>query len=143
MKIKRSSLAVVVFSVLLFATYVTIIVLLGFYFRISFTYRMVLVGLLAATIVMLMVLGINNYWLIKRRRENIGNSYEFYVDDLINTTGVGVIIFSKDGEIIWVSQFVDQRFEKTLIGQDLNVLEKTLPKSCNREKTSFVLKLTP
>ncbi|XP_023226560.1 uncharacterized protein LOC111627221 [Centruroides sculpturatus] len=98
---------------------------------------MVLVGLLAATIVMLLMLGANNYWSIKRRRENIGNSYEFYVDDLINTTGVGVIIFSKDGEIIWVSRFVDERFEKTLIGQDLNVLGEDFAEKLQSGKDKF------
>jgi len=41
-----------------------------------------------------------SYFLIKRKRETIRKSFNFYIENLVSTAGVGLIAFNETGDII-------------------------------------------
>lgn len=59
------------------------------------------------------------YIIIKRKREEIRGSFDYFVEEEVSASGVGVIIYSAEEDIIWTSRFIEQRIGKNIIGKKI------------------------
>ena len=57
---------------------------------------------------------------ILRNRNVIAKSFNTYVEEQISLFGMGVIVFNKNNTVIWVSDFIEERFSLKLIGKSLH-----------------------
>ncbi|VEU59916.1 hypothetical protein [Mesomycoplasma neurolyticum] len=57
------------------------------------------------------------------RRTNVVNSsiYE-YVNDVVEENNLGLILYSANGKIIWISSFIKKRFGEQIIGKSVDFL---------------------
>lgn len=100
MKTSKLNIILWLLASILISFLIVMIILINTYFVISDNHKIILLILLSLVIVFNICLAFSAYFAIKKRRENIKQSYDFYVENMINTTGIGVIIFNSDGEVI-------------------------------------------
>ena len=58
----------------------------------------------------------------RKRRMHLSKSFNFHIESMIGSVGVGAIIFDEKLNIIWVSKFIEQRFKGNIFGKNLNDL---------------------
>lgn len=75
---------------------------------------------------------------LKRKREEIAGSFDYYVEELVSVTGVGLITYSEDGEIIWASKFIDDKFENSIIGRKVTSISPDFAKNFVKGEQNFV-----
>ena len=100
------------------------------------------IGILLISIGTVLVLAnllvfIVSYVHVSRKREKIKKSFDYYVDTMVATTGVGLITFNEDGDIIWTSKFVNDRVERQLIGKNLDTVSSSFTKSYQNGEKRF------
>ena len=98
--------------------------------------------IIASSLVFLVVFLISlnlfsNYFLVKRRREDIKDSFDYYIETQIASSGAGAIIFNKKDEIIWASKFIDDRFAENIIGKQISMLSNRFKEELQNGKTDF------
>lgn len=136
---KTSKLTIILWflAIVLIAFLIIIIILINTYFNISDNHKIVLLILISVAIIFNISLAFSSYFAIKKRRENIKQAYDFYVENMISSSGIGVIIFNSDGEVIWVSKFIDERFSNDLIGKKLISISFEFEKNYLLGKSKF------
>ncbi|AWX69465.1 DHH family phosphoesterase [[Mycoplasma] anseris] len=75
----------------------------------------------------LWVIGLSIYTLVifKRHLRNVyitNKSLNYYFEEQISNHGMGIIMFSDNGTIIWVSKFIENRFARNIIGKNIKSL---------------------
>lgn len=55
-----------------------------------------------------------------RNERLVQNSINSYIENIISTISIGVIIFQPNGKIVWASNFIYERFGKNVVNQHLN-----------------------
>lgn len=56
---------------------------------------------------------------IKEKSMNIKKSINFYFENNISNSGIGIIVLSPTGKIIWISEFVSARFNKKVVNKQI------------------------
>lgn len=127
-------LTLIIFSSIIFIAYVAFSILINLEF---YEDRLILfiIGtfIFAANFILMGA----SYLLLKRKREKIRQSFNFYIENLVSTAGVGMISFNDEGEIIWISEFLANRFGKQLIGKKLSFISPSFAKKYEKGKSDF------
>ena len=131
-------ITLIIFSTVLFTAYVAFAVLINLQFDHDRLIIFIMVTFIYATNFILMGA---SYLLLKRKREKIRKSFNFYIENLISRTGVGIISFNDEGEIIWISDFLAKRFEKQLTGRKLTSISPSFAKNMKKEILFLDLKM--
>ena len=76
-------------------------------------------------------------FILRRRRVAINRSFDKYVEESIANAGVGVLLFNESTEIIWTSNFIEQRLNKEVIGKKLHTLSPSFEESFSKGLTTF------
>ncbi|WP_168388344.1 DHH family phosphoesterase [Mycoplasma marinum] len=74
---------------------------------------------------------------IRKQRVEIKKSFDYYIEELISTTGIGVIIFNSEGMIIWTSKFISERFNNKLMGKNISDISKEFEKHYKNNELEF------
>ncbi|CAM9119031.1 DHH family phosphoesterase [Mycoplasma todarodis] len=77
---------------------------------------------------------------IRRQRVEIKKSFDYYIEELISSSGIGTIIFNSEGIIIWSSKFISERFNNRLIGKNVGDISKEFQDHYHNNKTDFTFK---
>ncbi len=124
-KIKNSlknSIVSIVSFVFLIGVLLTIFLLVYFYGNdnLNNAAEIAIYALLAfAAIVLIVFIAV----LTKHQKEKvkkINNSMNFYVENLISTLSIGIVIFQPNGKILWSSNFIEERFGKKINNESIN-----------------------
>ncbi len=137
MKISKHTITLWILAALLITFFILIISLINTYFEISTSHKVILLIFLSIMIIFNIVLVFTTYLIFKKRREDIKQAYDFYIENMVTSSGVGVIIFNNDGEVLWVSKFIDERFSNALIGKKLLSLSFEFEKNYLLGKSKF------
>lgn len=137
MKISKSTIILSTLAGFLIGFFVVLIGLINTYFEISNSHKVTLLVLIFTMIVFNIILAFITNLTIKKRREDIKHAYDFYIENMVTASGVGVIIFNSDGEVIWVSKFIDERFSNALIGKKLLSISFEFEKNYLLGKSKF------
>ena len=78
---------------------------------------------------------------INKKRESISKSFDYYVEKVIATTGIGLISFNDDGNINWISDFVAKRVSHRLIGKKISTISKSFNEGFKSGQRVFIFKL--
>ena len=108
----------------LFLLYIIIDILISKAGTLSLLHR---VAISSTTFIFLLSWFIFVYFGIKKnknRKEEIRKAFDFYVEQHISKIGVGLLIFSKEGFVIWTSDFIEERFGSKIIGTKLEKISK-------------------
>lgn len=62
----------------------------------------------------------------KNSRKLISKGINYYVENLVSTLSIGIVVFRPNGEILWVSDFIENRFGEKIINKDINFFNKDL-----------------
>ncbi len=73
----------------------------------------------------------------KRKREEIKKSFDYYVENLVSVSGIGLIAFNEDSEIIWTSQFIAARYKQNLLGKKVSAISPEFEKKYLAGDRSF------
>lgn len=98
------------------------------------TWVSILIALLSLTDVAMLFA---TYLIIKRKRENIKASFDHYVEEQVSASGIGVLIFNNDQDIIWCSRFVEERLGRNIIGKKLISLSEDFARRYENGDKSF------
>lgn len=63
---------------------------------------------------------------IKERSMNTRKSINFYFENNISNSGIGIIVLSPIGQIIWISEFISSRFNKKVINKQITEIIPSL-----------------
>ena len=77
---------------------------------------------------------------VKKRREVIQKSFDSYVEESISIVGAGIIIYNEYFEIIWISNFIQQRLNMSLIGKSVASLPG-FKESIDEGKNPFIVEI--
>lgn len=93
-----------------------------------------IVGILA---VFLSILGIafSLVRITRKQRITVRKSYQYYTETLVSKSGLGLIIFDKNENIIWVSDFLYDRGFGNLIGKQLSSFAPNMKSLISKAKT--------
>ncbi len=83
------------------------------------------IAIIIASSVMLFTISfiiLMSFFILKRKRQEIRKAFDFYVEELMSTSGVGMIMYDEEGQIFWTSQFIENRLEKSLIGTRVHAI---------------------
>lgn len=85
---------------------------------------------------MLTIMSNVSFFIFKKKfynRENfIKNSINNYIENLVSSMSVGIIILEPNGKIIWVSEFIEERFSNKIVNSHISNLISEI----NFEKTN-------
>ena len=140
MKNKVFKIIILVMAAILFGAYITSIVL-TLNSDMSTTLKYVIVGLATFMIVSNVIVIAATINSTKRKREDIKRSFDSYVEESVATTGVGLIIFDNDQNIVWISKFIEDRLNKSLIGKKLLTLSESFANEYEKGKPMFRFEL--
>ena len=62
---------------------------------------------------------ISNYKLSKEKSFNVKKTLNFYFENIVSKSGMGIIVLASTGKIIWVSDFIVSRFDKKIINKEI------------------------
>ncbi len=103
--------------------------------RITLLVSVMLVILMSAVLIV-------SVWMISRKqRVKIKQSLEQYMEELISVVGVGTIMFSNNGIIIWTSKFINERFNNSLMGKKIIDIHPNFTKEFYSERVNFIFEL--
>ncbi|WKX02707.1 DHH family phosphoesterase [Candidatus Mycoplasma mahonii] len=74
---------------------------------------------------------------VNKRREKIKKSFDYYIDYMVASVGVGLISYNGEGDIIWTSKFIDQRIDRQLVGKKLINLSESFKKEYEHGRQEF------
>ncbi|QJB71367.1 DHH family phosphoesterase [Mycoplasma sp. 1654_15] len=57
-----------------------------------------------------------------KRSINVNNFFYKHFENVLSENGMGVVVFSTDGKIVWASEYILNLYQKTLIGKPVDVL---------------------
>ena len=114
---KKYTYTFVIFPILILATFIAF--LLTVEFLIEERYKAIVIGMGAGLMAINFIFLFVGFFAIQKRREVIARSFDFYVENTISSTGVGLIAFDDEGTIIWVSELVIKRISKSILGRKL------------------------
>lgn len=137
MKINKLKILLWILAISLLTFFVILITLINTFFEISNYHKTILLIFLVFVILFNIFLSFTSYLYLKSRREDIKQAYDFYIENMVSSSGLGVIIFNSDGEVIWVSKFIDERFANKLIGKKLISLSFDFEKNYLLGKSKF------
>ncbi len=60
-----------------------------------------------------------NYRVSKEKSLNVKKSLNFYFENIVSKSGMGIVVLSSTGKIIWVSDFIASRFDKKIINKQI------------------------
>lgn len=129
-------LAFLIFSILIICIFTEILVLLlnqNISPIIKYSILSLVSFLLASDFIVLII---SSFLLIKKR-ENIRESFDLYIEESISIAGVGLIVFNEAKDIIWISKFVEERVGKKIIGIKLNSLSKSFNEELQKNNPMF------
>ena len=56
----------------------------------------------------------------------VNKGINYYVENLVSELSIGIIIFQANGEILWISDFIEERFGERIINETLNYFNKDI-----------------
>lgn len=57
-----------------------------------------------------------------KRSINVNNFFYKHFENVLSENGLGVVVFSTDGKIVWASEFIYNLYQKALIGKSVDTL---------------------
>ena len=78
---------------------------------------------------------------VKKRREVIQKSFDSYVEESISIVGAGIIIYNEYFEIIWISNFIQQRLNMSLVGKSVASLPG-FKEAIDEGKNPFIVEIS-
>lgn len=113
-----------VLSGIFVAILIVFFLLINFYFEMPSKEKLV-ASIFTAVLAIadLLILGAS-YFVIKRKREDIKKSFDYFVENQISNTGVGAIIYNNDSDIIWTSKFIEHRLGTSIIGKKITSISE-------------------
>ena len=80
--------------------------------------------------------------IIRRKKQIVLNKFDHYIEKEISKTGSGALLLEPNSlEIIWASNFLEQKFNKTLIGRKITSISPEFKKNYELNKKNFVFKI--
>ena len=137
MKINKLTIAVITISSIIASIILIFFILLSTYFSFPNNEKVVVSVLFmisAALIISIMMIG---YWTIKKRKEVLEESFYKNIEERTAASGLGVLIFNEDQEIIWTSTFIERRLGRTIIGKKISSISKNFENKLISGKTDF------
>ncbi|MGL6125298.1 MAG: DHH family phosphoesterase [Metamycoplasmataceae bacterium] len=87
------------------------------------------ISIIVVLTILLIVAIIFVIWNYKWSREwslNIKKSVNFYFENVVASSGMGIVVLSSTGKIIWISDFIYSRFSKKIINKQITELIPSL-----------------
>ncbi len=132
----KNAIVLSIFIFLYAAVYATIIDLIYFFVPNQTWAIWLMVGASALVFANIFILFFS-YLYVKRKREKIEKSFDYYIDSMVATTGVGLIAFNSDGDVIWTSKFVDRRISRKLIGKSILCISDSFKEKYEEGQVNF------
>ena len=134
MKNKNLKILLTLLSVYL-GVYVALILVVDIY--VSETIAIWIISIVTMLVLANFVIFIVSYLYVSRKREKIKKSFDYYVDTMVASTGVGLVTFNSDGEIVWTSRFLKDRVKDQLIGKNLATISPSFKEKYEKGEKSF------
>lgn len=135
--VKRSRITSFVFtSILTIALYTTSVVL-TLSSGASSVYKYLITSLLTFMLIFIFYIYAYGSYLIRMKKDSIKKSFDSFIEESVSDSGLGVIIFNESLEIIWTSNFIEERFEKKLIGLRIDTINESLYQELHQGKDLF------
>ena len=118
---KRYNKIVIEFFIIALLIMIPYSILVYFIFNtdISAFVRMTSITLITVMLLPIFIITFLAIIYVRKKRETIIQSFDSYVETMISQTGVGVLIFNDEFEIVWASNFIENRIGRTIIGSNL------------------------
>ncbi len=55
----------------------------------------------------------------KSKTKSINNGINYYMENLISSLSIGIIVFQPNGNVLWVSNFISERFGEKIINENI------------------------
>ena len=78
---------------------------------------------------------------IRRKKQIVLNKFDTYIEKEISKSGSGALLLDNSLEIIWASNFLEQKFNKILIGKKVTLISPTFKKNFELNKKTFIFEL--
>lgn len=121
MKLTKKLIVSIVFAILLLSSFITPYVLV---INANFTImeKVWIILATSSSFVVFTILIILFRFNFSKNETLTQSSINNYVENIISTMSIGVVVFQPNGKIIWASNFIYERFGKKIINQHLSVL---------------------
>lgn len=77
---------------------------------------------------------------INSKSKIVNKGINYYVENLVSGLSIGIVIFQPSGEILWVSDFIEERFGERIINETLNYFNKEVDLSRRFKDFSTIFK---
>ncbi len=128
-----------IFVLMYIGIYAAIIVIANLY--VGGMIGIIIISITSVLVFANLAIALFSFLYVKRKREKLEKSFDYYVDSMVATTGVGLIAFNEEGDVIWTSKFVAERISKQLIGKSLLSISETFKKGFSKGKVNFQFEL--
>ena len=115
--------------------YIGLILVVDIY--VSKTIAIWIISIVTALVLTNFVVFILAYRYVTRKREKIKKSFDYYVDTMVASTGVGLVTFNSDGQIVWTSKFISDRVKDQLIGKSLSTISPSFKENYEKGEKLF------
>ncbi|MCK5945684.1 MAG: hypothetical protein KAG04_00270, partial [Mycoplasmataceae bacterium] len=132
---KKYVLTFVIFPIVILVAFVAFLVTVEV--LIHEDYKGIVIGMGAGLTAVNFLFLFSGFFAIQKRREIIAKSFDFYVENTISSTGVGLIAFDDEGTIIWVSELVIKRISKSILGRKLISISPSFKKHFMNGESTF------
>ena len=78
------------------------------------------------------------FFFIKKRNIFLTTRFNYYIEKLVSTTGVGLIAYNEKEEIIWASEFILIHLEKNIIGKHILQISPEFSKEYKEGNQKFI-----
>ncbi len=78
---------------------------------------------------------------IKKKRQLILNKFDSYIENEISKIGSGALIMNDFNEIIWSSNFLEERLNVSLVGKKVSLISPNFKKNFEKQKKFFIFKI--
>lgn len=95
-------------------------------FKLDISLKVAIIVILTLLIIAIIIFVIWNYKWSKEWSLNVKKSINFYFENVVASSGMGIIVLASTGKIIWISDFISSRFSKKVINKPITDLIPSL-----------------
>ncbi|MGL5643244.1 MAG: DHH family phosphoesterase, partial [Metamycoplasmataceae bacterium] len=137
MKKNIKLVCIIVFALLLALMLGAIISLISI--KMDMIAKITIITILILSLITIMAFIALNYKWSREWNLNIKKSINFYFENVVARSGMGIVVLSSAGKIIWISDFIYSRFSKKVINKQITELVPSLNISSVMEEYETII----
>ncbi len=116
---KKNTKAIWIITLIIFVVLIITTVILISLLNVDIAIKLPVIILLSFISPVVLLFVVWNYKWNMERSFDVKKSVNFYFENIVSNSGMGIVVLSSTGKIIWISDFISSRFNKKIINKSI------------------------